>query len=79
MTLKGQSQGHSDVEALSRKGAESDHMLLLDIIRKACMRNPLVRLHLILVTWKGQCQCHLNFESLYLVKGQVRSHTTINH
>ena len=43
-------------------------MLLLNINRKACMRSLLARLHLNLVTLKGQCQGHSDFEGLYLVK-----------
>ena len=43
-------------------------MLLLNINRKAYMGSPLVRLHLTLVTLKVQCQGHLDFEGLYLVK-----------
>ena len=68
MTLQGQSQGHSDFEALSREGAELGHMLLLNINRKACMGSPLVGLHLTFVTLKGHCQGQSDFEALYLVK-----------
>ena len=51
---------------ISRKGAKLAHMLLL-YIRKACMGSPVVRLLLTLVTLKGQCQSHSDFEGLNLV------------
>ncbi len=47
---------------ISRKGAELGHMLLLNINRKAYMGSPLVRLHLTLLTLKGQCQCYSDYE-----------------
>ncbi len=68
MTLKDQSQGHLDFEAfISRIGAGLGPMLLLNIYRKGCMGSLLVQLHLTLVTLI--CQCHSDFEGLYLLKG----------
>ncbi len=43
-------------------------MLRLNISRKAYMGTPLMQLHLTLVTLKGRCQGHSDFESLYFVK-----------
>ena len=43
-------------------------MLLLHKNRKAYMWSPLMQLHLTLVTSKGLCQGHSDFESLYLIK-----------
>ncbi len=40
---------------ISCYGAELGHVLPLKINRKACVWGPLVRLHLTLVTLKGQC------------------------
>ncbi len=48
---------------ICRKGAELAHMLLIN--RKACMSSLLVRLQLTLVTLKGQCQGHADFEGLH--------------
>ena len=42
--LKGQSQGHSDFEDISCKGAELSHLLLLNINRKLYMGGSLVQL-----------------------------------
>ncbi len=70
MTLKGQIQGHSHFEALYYpKGAELGHMLLhvLNINRKAYMRNLTMCLHFTLVTLKDQCQGHSHFEGLYFM------------
>ncbi len=39
-----------------------------------------MRFHFTLVTLKGQCQDHLDFEALYLVKEQsVRLYVTISY
>ena len=65
MTLEGQIQGHSAFEALY---LVKEHMLPLNINRKAYMESPLVWLALTSVTLKGQCQGHSGFEILYLVK-----------
>ncbi len=50
------------------KGAELSHMLLLNMNRKAYMGCPLMQLHVTLVTFKGLCQGHSGFKSLYLIK-----------
>ncbi len=47
--------------AVSCKGAEVCHVLLLNINRKAYNGSSLECLPLILVTLKGQCQDHSNF------------------
>ncbi len=44
-------------------------MLLLNIVGES-VGCPLVRLHLIIVTLKGQHQGHSDFEGLYLAKKQ---------
>ena len=54
---------------IPHKGAELGHMLLLNINRKVCRGTPLVQLHVTLVTLKGHCHDHSDFEGLYLVKG----------
>ena len=41
-------------------------MLLFNINRETYAGSPFVRLHLTLMTFKGQC--HSDFEGLYLVK-----------
>ena len=46
VTLKG--QGHSDFEALYRKGAELGNALLLNINRKSHIRSPMAPSHLTL-------------------------------
>ena len=54
---------------ISRKGAELGPTLQLIINRKAYVGSPFVRLHLTLVTLKGQCQSYnSDVESLYLVR-----------
>ncbi len=52
---------------VSCKGVELGHMLPLSINRKAYMGNQMTLSHLTSVTL-GQCQGHLDFETLYLVK-----------
>ncbi len=53
---------------ISRKGAElGDSYYSININRTACMSSPLVQLHLTLLSLKGQCQTHSDFEGLYLV------------
>ncbi len=49
---------------ISRKGAELDHMLLLNINRKVSMESPLVQLHLTFMNLKGHCQGHSDFEGI---------------
>ncbi len=68
LTLRGQIQGQLHFEALYyHKGAELGHMLLLNINRKASMRNLMMWLHFTLVTLKDQCQGHSHFEGLYFM------------
>ncbi len=53
---------------MSRKEAELDRMLLLNINRKSYMGSPMTVSHLASVTLKDQCQGNSDFESSYLVK-----------
>ena len=53
---------------ICNKGVELGDILLLNINGKAYMGSPLVRLHLTLVTLKGQCQGRSDFKGFYLVK-----------
>ena len=52
-------------------------MLLLNINREVYVGSPMVRLHITLVTLKGQSQGHSDFEALYPVKNRVRPYVTI--
>ena len=48
VNLKGHCQGHSGIKAISRKGAELGHVLLLDTNRKSHMESPTAPSHLTL-------------------------------
>ena len=65
MTLKDQSQGHSNF--VRPYQIVLGYMLLLNIHTKAYMGSPMVCLHFALVTLKSQCQGHTDFEGLYVI------------
>ncbi len=69
MTLKGQIQGHSYFERLSRKIAMLGPMLLhvLNINRKPYMGSSMAPSHLNLSNLESQTQGPWNFEALHLV------------
>ncbi len=68
MTLKCQSQGHSDFEALHIVKQQSRPYVTININRKAYVGSPLVWLHLTLVNLKENLKVTHDFESVYLVK-----------
>ncbi len=78
--MKGQSQGHSNLEALYLVNEHSYAiiMLLLDTTRKAYMGSPMTLSHLTLSDLKGQIQGHSDFEPLYLVKQQLGHKLLVN-
>ncbi len=68
VTLKSQSQGHSDFKALYLAKEQLGHILLLNINRKAYMGVYWCDYIWPWVTLKGQYQSHTDFKGLYLEK-----------
>ncbi len=63
---------------ISCKGAEFDHRLLVNINRKACMGNPLVRLYLTLSDLERSMSRSLSFRLISLIGAEL-GHVTIKH
>ena len=75
VTLKGQSQGHSDFEALYLvKCAELGHKLLLNINTKEYIGRPMTLSHLILNDLERSNSRSLRFRSLMCCKGADLGH-----
>ncbi len=64
MTFKGQTQGHQDFEALSRKGGLVRATLVLNINRKPYMESLMGRSHSILTDLQRSKSRSLKFQSL---------------
>ncbi len=78
VTLKGQSQGHSDFKAvcLAKEQSYTYHMLLLNISRKVYMRSSMTLSHMTLSDLETQSLGCSNFEALYHKGAAVRPYVT---